>query len=226
MTLKIIRGSMPRNAVQKIPFMDPLVDVDRLEILNLYQYDAHSQFSLQRIRFKPNRIADLNKILREELYAEYYEVLSQQNDEILCITKQKQNIVFYPFLTQGPAAMLCPIIMQEDLIQFQCMAEEQHLARLFESLSKFTDSWKVTSMSNVEGMKELDQFGQLRMPAPSFTAKQRDIATYAAQHGYFKSPKQISGQTIAKHFGITESAVNINLKNAKNLAMTFFFGGI
>jgi len=225
MTLKIIRFSEPRQALEKFGFMDMLADFDRVELLNAYQYNTHSLFSLQRIRFKPNRIADLDKIFREKLNVEYYELLSQLDDEILCILKQKRDIGFFNIMGQGPWAFLFPITVREDVVQFQLLAEEQYLASIFKTFSKFTDSWKVTYMSNVVGMKDLDQFGQFRMPVPSFTAKQRDIATYAAQNGYFKSPKQISGKTIAEHFGITESAVNMHLKNAENLAMTFFFGG-
>jgi predicted DNA binding protein len=225
MTLKIIRFSQPRKAVEKFGYMDFIADFDSLEVLNAYQYDTNSLFSLQRLKFKPDRIADLDKIFREKLNAEYYEVLSQQNDEILCILKQKRDNGLFSMLGQGPAALLCPIIVRGDEVQYQILAEEQYLASIFETLSKFTDSWKVTHMSNVEGMKDLDQFGQFHMNTPSFTAKQREIATYAAQHGYFKSPKQISGQTIAEHFEITESAVNWHLKNAENLAMSFFFGG-
>ncbi|OLS12624.1 MAG: hypothetical protein RBG13Loki_3769 [Promethearchaeota archaeon CR_4] len=225
MTLKIIGFSQSRQSVEKFGFMDLLVDFDQLEVLNVYQYDGHSLFSLQRLKFKPNRIGDLDKILREKYNVEYYEVLHQQNDEVLCILKQKRDTGFFLVLGQGPAALLCPITIREDVVQLQILAEEEYLVSIFETLSKFSDSWKVTHIRNIERMKDLDHFGQFKTPTPRFTAKQRDIATYAAQHGYFKSPKRISGKTIAKHFGITESAVNLHLKNAENLAMTFFFDG-
>jgi predicted DNA binding protein len=226
MTLKIIRFSESRQFAEKSGLTDLLVDFDQVEILNVYQYDTNSIFSLDRFRFKPNRIGDLDKIFRQKLNAEYYEVLSQQNDEILCILKQRRGTGFFNILGQGPAALLCPIIVREDVVQLQILAEEHYLTGIFENLSKFSDAWKVTHISNVEGMKDLDQFGHFKTPTPNFTAKQREIATYAAQHGYFKSPKQISGQSIADQFGITESAVNMHLKNAENLAMTFFFGEV
>ena len=62
------------------------------------------------------------------------------------------------------------------------------------------------------------------IPLPHFTKRQREIANYAAKRGYFKIPKRISGKKIALHFNIKEATVNKHLKNARNLAMEYFFG--
>jgi DNA-binding CsgD family transcriptional regulator len=209
--------------MERFDLVEMLTDIKHAEILNAYQYDNYNLFSLQRIWFKPNRITDLDKFFRERLNVEYYELLNQQNDEVLCILKQKRDTGFFKMLDQGPWAFLFPISIWEDRVQVQLLAEEQYLSRLYDGLSKFSGV-DVINVSNVEGIKGLDQVGQLKIPAPNFTAKQRDIASYAALHGYFESPKRISGKAIAEYFGVTEATVNIHLKNAENLAMKHFFG--
>ena len=127
---------------------------------------------------------------------------------------------------QGPWAILFPISVGDKDIHLILLAEEQYLSHLYEAIAKITEAYYVVGVSNVNNMQDIDQTGQFQIPFPSFTAKQRDIATYAAQHGYFESPKKISAKAIAENFGLTESGVNIHLKHAENLAMKYFFGGI
>ncbi len=203
-----------------------LADLERVEVLNAYQYDQTNFFSIQRIRFRPNRIDLVDKILIEKLKAEYYEILSQQKDEILCIMKQSRETGFFPMFGQGPWAILFPISVGENEIHLNLLAEEQYLQRLYVLLEKFTDAYKVVGNSNVKDAEAIDQNGQFRLASPSFTTKQRDIASYAAQHGYFESPKKFTAEELAEHFKISTSAVNMHLKNAENIAMKYFFGGI
>ena len=87
MTLKILRLQIPRNSLEKIGLSEMLVDVSRVEVLNAYQYDQNNFFSLQRIVFKTNRIAFIDKIFREKMKTEYYELLHQRGEEVLCILK-------------------------------------------------------------------------------------------------------------------------------------------
>ncbi len=225
MTLKILRLKVPRKFLEKIELLKMLDDIDWLEVLNAYQYDQTNFFSLQRIRFKPNRSALIDKIFKEKMKAQYYEVLNQQGDEVLCILKQTQDTGFFPMFGRGPWAIIFPISVGEIEIHLNLLAEEQELSRLTAQMTRITDSYDIISISNVHNVQELDQTGLLHMPLPNFTAKQRDVAMYAAQKGYFESPKKITAKALAEHFDITESAVNMHLKNAENLAMKFFFGG-
>ncbi len=236
MTLKIVRFEMSREFVAQFPIAEMLTDVARVEILNAYQYESKSIFSLQRFRFKPNRNAPLDKILKDKLKVEYYELLDHQGDEVLCILKQKRDTGLFSIFGQGPWAVLFPINVWEDVVQCQVLAEEQYLSSIYEILSKSlelyraglsnpTDAYQIISVNNIDGTKDLDKFGQFQTPRPNFTAKQKDVATYAAHHGYFESPKRTTGKAIAEHFGLTVSAANIRLKNAENLAMKYFFGG-
>src|SRR4030042_465134 len=224
MTLKIISVTLQKEAIEKYGLKELLTDVNSVEILNAYQYDDDSLFSLQRISFKPQRIADFDKIFKEKLTTEYYEILNHHNEEILCILKQRRDTGFFRLLGPGPAALIFPLIVREDGIHCHILAEEQYLTNIYETLSKITESWKINNISKIERLKDFDQFDPLQMLTPNFTARQRDIVAYAAQNGYFKSPKQISGKKIAEHFGISVSAVNMHLKKAEDIAINFFFG--
>ncbi len=223
MTIKILRLRIGRELLEKIGLTGGLEDLVSVEIRDAYQYDQKNFFSLQRIRFKPGRIASMDTILREKMEAEYYEVLHKQGDELFCIIKQSREKGFFPKFALGPWAILSPFTVDENNLHLNVPAETEFLQRLIDALEKITQDYQIIS-KNVN-LKELEEIGQFRMPSPNFTPKQSEIATYAGKHGYFESPKKITAKAIAEHFGITESAVNMHLKNAENLAMKLFFGG-
>ncbi len=221
MTLKKLRLQIPRKLLEKIGLMDMLADLERVEVLNAYQYDQNNFFSLQNIRFKPGLKKFEKKILTEKLKAEYYQIFMEKDDEILCIMKQKRDTGFFPMFGQGPWAILFPITVSAKEIRLNLLAEEEYLGKLYESLQKFTSDYTVVGIKTVEDVKDLGD-----LPSPVLTSKQRDIVEYAAEHGYFESPKKISADELAEHFGISASAVNMHLKNTENIVMKYFFGGI
>ncbi len=135
--------------------------------------------------------------------------------------KQKRDTGFFPMFGQGPWAILFPITVSVKEIRLNLLAEEEYLGKLYESLQKFTSDYTVVGIKTVEDVKDLGD-----LPSPVLTSKQRDIVEYAAEHGYFESPKKISADELAEHFGISASAVNMHLKNTENIVMKYFFGGI
>jgi predicted DNA binding protein len=61
------------------------------------------------------------------------------------------------------------------------------------------------------------------MLMPNFTTRQREIAQYATRNGYLETPKRITAQEIAKHFGISVSAMNEHLRKVEGIALRYFF---
>lgn len=80
-------------------------------------------------------------------------------------------------------------------------------------------------MTDVNKINKVDDIiGKYAIPFPSFTSRQKEVASFAAKNGYFRSPKGITAKKIARNFGISITAVNKHLKKAENLAMEYFFG--
>jgi predicted DNA binding protein len=89
----------------------------------------------------------------------------------------------------------------------------------------FTDDYTVLAverMDNVDRIEEL--LGVSNIPYPTFTDRQREIASYAVRNGFYQSPKKISAQAIANEKNISVSAVNEHLRKVERVTMDFFFG--
>lgn len=204
-------------------------DVIRLEIINAYQYDQQNFFSMQRIVFSNGYLTNLNpektdEMMRKKFNATFFDLMDRQNDTILCMMKQKREQGFWNYFEPGPWAFLFPINVDEESIILSVLIKEEYIENiknLMQLLTKRKDGYEVLAQSTT---KALDNLGMPSINFPNFSERQFEIATYAARHGYFESPKKINADAIAEHFGITVSAVNENLRKAEHLAMRYFFG--
>jgi hypothetical protein len=204
-------------------------DVIRLEIINAYQYDQQNFFSMQRIVFTNGFLAGLSNdkidaLMRKKFSATFFDMMEIQNDTILCIMKQKREQGFWNYFEPGPWAFLFPINVDEESIILSILIKEEfidNIKNIMKLITKKSDSYEVLAQSTI---KSLENLGMPSINFPNFSERQMEIATYAARHGYFESPKRINADAIAEHFGITVSAVNENLRKAEHLAMKYFFG--
>jgi len=207
-----------------------LDDIERVEILQAYQYDQQNFFSLQRILFKPGAMVNLETIVKKKFGGYYFQILETINEnEIMCIMKQKRTQGFWPLLEAGPWAFIFPIYVDRDKILLSVIAEEEYATKLKAIISKFALDYKIIAQNKIDTMNKFEdvvsQLHKTTGPYPNFTNRQREIANYAAKHGFFESPKKISAEELADYFKISVSAVNELLRKAENIAMTYFFGG-
>ncbi|MHA1341768.1 MAG: helix-turn-helix domain-containing protein [Promethearchaeota archaeon] len=221
--------------MSKFKALDTMKGVSRLEIINAYQYDQKNLFSLQKIFFEKGIIDDyyqngkgnseLIDFLKVKFGANFLELIRRTKYSVLCTMKQNRKTGFWQFLEPGPWAFLFPIIIDQKSILITFIVEENYAEKiklLMEKLTKKYGSYEILAQTSFN-VDEKQNYPSLFL-FPKFTERQIEIASYAAQNGYFESPKQITAEDIAKHFGITISAVNDNLRKAEHTAMKFFFG--
>lgn len=226
--MKIIRLQIPGNFLEYIDvgFVDLFQNLEFVEILNAFQYDQKNFFTLQKIRFKPNSFQDLNKFVIDHFKPQFFKILHQSGNEIICIMRQSRSSGFFPIFDSAQGwALLFPIHISQEVLLINIISQTENIKKLFDIISSFTKDYKIIGMTDVDKLDKFDNtLWRSAMPFPEFTKRQKDIATYAAKEGYFKSPKRISASKIAENFGISVSAVNKLLKKAENIAMEFFFG--
>ncbi|MFX1496216.1 MAG: helix-turn-helix domain-containing protein [Promethearchaeota archaeon] len=223
--MKIVRLQIPGKFVEQIGFGDLFDKVEFVEILNAFQYDQTHFFALQKIRFKRNVNIDFKTFIREYFKPKIFQILSQSGTELICILDQSRTSGFFPIIDSGPWAFLFPIHVSSELVLLTVISHEDYVKNLFNTLSSYTDDFKIVGMSDLDKIDEFDEsIWRSIIPFPHFTKRQKEIASYAAKEGYFRNPKKISSMEIASHFKIKEATVNKHLKNARNLAMGFFFG--
>ena len=223
--MKIIRLQIPGNFLEHIGFADLFQHLEFIEILNAFQYDQNHFFALQRIKFKPNKIKDLDKYIKEKFNPQSFQLLNQTRNEIICIMNQNKTSGFFPIIDSGPWAFLFPIHVSQEVLLINIISQNEYVNKLFDVINSFTEKYKIIGMTDLDKIDEVDQtIWRSAIPFPKFTKRQQEVASFAAKKGFFKIPKKISAIQIAKHFEISESAVNRLVKSARNLAMEYFFG--
>ena len=223
--MKIIRLQIPGNFLEYVGFADLLQNLEFIEILNAFQYDQNHFFALQRIRFKPNMITNLEEFIKTKFNPQSFQLLNQTGNEIICIMNQNNTSGFFPIVDSGPWAFLFPIHISQERLLINIISQNEYIKQLFEVISSFTENYKIIGMTDLDKIDRVEEtIWKSAIPFPNFTKRQQEVAAYAAKNGFFKSPKKISAIQIAKHFKISESAVNRHLKEARNLSMEYFFG--
>jgi hypothetical protein len=225
--MKIIRLQIPGNFLIHVGFAKLFEELEFVEILNAFQYDQRHFFALQRIKFNERlTINGLYNKIEEFFKPESFQLLDHRGDEVLCIIDQKRSAGFFPIVDSGPWAFLFPIHVSSKVVLINIISQTEYVNKLYEILRKLTqDKYNIIGMTDLKNIKNSDiGVWQSLIPFPNFTAKQQEIVKFAAENGYFNTPKKISAEKIAHTFGISESAVNKHLRNATNLAMDYFFG--
>ena len=85
-------------------------------------------------------------------------------------------------------------------------------SNLFQMVKLYTSDYTVLAverMNNVDRIEEL--LGMNNAPFPTFTDRQREIATYSVRNGFYHSPKKISAQRIADKMQISVSDTSCSL---------------
>ncbi|MBD3350752.1 MAG: hypothetical protein GF364_04610 [Candidatus Lokiarchaeota archaeon] len=227
--MKILRLQLPRKLVDIFNLSNMFSDVERIEIINAYQYDKKNFFAMQRIMFAEGFLSNIDDIKLGELMTEKFdatdfELMERHNNTILCTMKQKRESGFWKILEPGPWAFVFPIIVDQTSILATIFTSQEYvdsLKKILRQLGLKAESYDVLAQSTISA---LNQIGMANIPVPDFTERQIEISSFAAQNGYFQTPKNITAKDIASKYNISVSAVNEHLRKAEHKAMTYFFG--
>ena len=227
--MKVIKIQMSRLFFNQMQLEDLFEDIERLEIINTYQYDPKNFFSMQRIKFSAGIIEHLDSIhlkqyLQTKFSAIFLEIIEKSECSILCIMKQRREFGSWYMFDAGPLGLLFPIVVNCESVLLSFIIQNEYLDQVKEELEQMT--------KNIGGIKVLAQnsidpkmaLGLNSILLPKLTVRQQEIASFATRKGFFKSPKQIAAKEIAAKFLITESAVNHHLRKVQKFLMETYFG--
>ncbi len=207
-------------------FIDVIID---LEILELFQYDQSNFLSLQKIRLKPEFLKDLEATMKKYFLAVWYQIMEQKDDEILCFMKQRADQGFWPTVLakefgQGFWSLIPPIQVNQNDVLLTVIATEFPGTNVLEKIENLADSVEILSQERIEEDMAVSSKSH-GIPWSIFTPRQREIATYAVQQGYYQVPKKmISAAQIGEHFKISGAAVSEHLRKIEQKLMHFVFG--
>ena len=195
-------------------------DIERIEILQAYQFDQTNFFSLQKITIKIGALSRINDIINKTFNAnaKSFELIEQKDNEITCIMQQSRKEGFWPlFFEPFQWGFIPPISVDKESILITIIT--QNVQKLHKEISKVTQNYDILAQSDVKTISQ----NRLLIPYPKFTKRQKEIAVFAVRNGYFDSPKKINAESIAKKFKRHVSTINEHLRNATRLALEYFF---
>lgn len=224
--MRLLRVQVSAKFLKLMGLGDLLSDVERVEILNAYQYDKRNFFSMQRIIFQEGKIDDLQgddlkKYARKTFGATDFDLLERTESHIIiCMMRQHRFRGFWTVIPSGPWALVPPVVVDHKSAVLSVIATESFIKRIFRVLKTWAREFSVLANMVINDYES----DLMLQPRPKFTKRQREIATYAVRHGFYETPKQVSARTIADHFDITPSTMNEHLRKAEKTAMSFLFG--
>jgi predicted DNA binding protein len=216
--MRILKLKISSDFLEKNHFPNYFTISSHIEMLQIYQYDISSFFSMQRIMLKPNIGPNVEEKLIETFQPKAFKIIEQKKDEILCIMKQDSNTGFWPLLLANNWALIPPIIVDEDYIKLTVLTREENVNPMFDTLRKQVRDIQLEAVGDAQSA--LEKMGTV---LPKFTPRQIEIATYAFRKGFFESPRKITAEELASKFSISVSAVNEHLRKTEYLVMKYFF---
>ncbi|MFX1479422.1 MAG: helix-turn-helix domain-containing protein [Promethearchaeota archaeon] len=180
--------------------------LEKYELLQVHRQDNDQIFATQKVKFKDPNMHP--KQLEGESYGiSFIEVIKEDkmNNEFIFFSKHKWVEETKRFLDRLDLIIDPPIVLDRERLLVSIIAESKNIDEFVNSLNHFyKEELDILSISHMQPNYE-NLFLKL-------TERQKEIAYYAVQHGYFKIPRRINSKKIATHFKISRSALYEHLR--------------
>ena len=199
-----------KKIVLKVP-LDPKSKkffdlLENYELLQIHRQDDDQIFVTQKVKFKDPQMHP--KMLEGDHYGlSYIEVIEENKAKKEFIFFSKHNWVKETKMLLDKHDLIIdpPIILDENRLLTSIITESKNVDRFVNTLTKYyKGGLEILSISHIPLNYE-NLFLKL-------TDRQKEIAYYAVQHGYYEIPRKINSENIAVYFKITQSALYEHLR--------------
>lgn len=209
-----------KKIVLKIP-IDPRYQeifdlLEKYETLQIHRYDENIIYVTQKMQFKSANSHP--KDLVGKFGIEFNEVLfeNKQKKEYICFTKHHWHKDLQIFFKNTEILIESPIVLEEDSIIIKFISHGKNIDAIIEHQKKtFNDNFKILSITSVHPNKDNLQL--------LLTERQKGIAYYAVNNGYYEIPRKIDSEHMANHFGISKSALHEHLRKIEKTIFLSIF---
>jgi len=210
-----------KKLVVKIPIDPRYKDffdlVEKYEIFQIHRHDEDNIFVTQKIKFKDKKMNP--KMLENKNFGIYFiEILAEDKlkNEFICFSKHQWFDELKEFFKTADVVIDPPIILEDNRIFMKFITDNKNIDTVLETQEKLTGVFpEIVSITSVHPNK--DNLYLL------LTDRQRDIAFYCVQHGYYEIPRVINSKSIANHFNISQSALCEHLRKIEKTIFNAIF---
>ncbi len=211
-----------KKVVLKLP-VDPRYDFfdlfEKYELLRIHRHDDEQIFATQKVKFKDKNMHP-NMLEGDHFRMFQIEVINEnkEKNEFIFFSQHKFFKETKTFLDRLNLILDPPIILDQDHLLASVIADSRNIDEMITTLNSFYKSeLKILSISDIHPNYE-NLFLKL-------TDRQKEIAYYAVQHGFFEIPRRISSKEIANHFEISRSALYEHLRKIEKTIYHSIFSG-
>jgi predicted DNA binding protein len=213
MTLKI---ELNENAWEGLKSM--FEKIHSFEILETLKIDYEEGICVDLIEFHVKEgltIEDIRFIGNMEIIS----VIKSQDDRHTCLIKYTEPEASKGMFRESDMDLIntTPIIVSERKVTYSCIGENENLAKLVEMLR--------TNAGNIVNMTFKKAAYQRHDIITVLTEKQKEILVTAQRLGYYKYPRKIKTEELAKKIGISKGTTVEHLRKAEDRLMENIFGG-
>ena len=200
-----------KKLVVRIPVFPQYVEyfklVEKYEIFQIHRLDDDNIFVTQKAKFKDPKMHPKDTV-SEDLGIDFVEVLAEdkKKNEFIFFSKHHWNEWMKHFFDKLEIVLDPPIILENDKLIISFLTDNEEIDKLLDSQSEVygDGDYEILSITPVHPNLE-NLFLKL-------TDRQREIAFYAVQNGYYDIPRKLTSEKLAEHFNISQSAVCEHLR--------------
>jgi predicted DNA binding protein len=181
------------------------IDYEEGICVDLIEFHLREGVSIEDIRFIGNM--------------EIISVIKSQGDNHTCLIKYTEPDASKGLFRESDMDLIntSPIIISEKKVIYSCIGENENLAKLVDMLNKHAG--KITNMTFKKAAYQKHDIISV------LTEKQKEILITAQKHGYYKYPRKIKTEDLAKKIGISKGTTVEHLRKAEDRLMENIFGG-
>ena len=207
---KVIVQIIPSKEVRKVyePYFKYL---KRISTLNLLKVDFLKNMELLILEIVVKDEYDFHKIKWPNSVV-FYHILKEAGNTLTLFVKANSEYMTESLMSLHDLDVIwdSPSFVEKDRVIRSCIGDEINLRKFVDKMGKFGEITKIAHKKS--NYKETNLTSHL-------TDKQKEILNIAKREGYYKLPRKINGDGLARKIGCSKATVLEHLRRIENKIM-------
>jgi predicted DNA binding protein len=193
-------------------------NIHSFEILETLKIDYEEGICVDLVEFHLKEgfsIQDMKFVGKMEIIS----ILKSQDNKHICLVKYTESEESMGLFQESDLDLIntTPIKVSEDRVTYSCIGENENLTKLVEIIK--IHAGNITNMTFKKAAYQKHDIISV------LTDKQKEILNTAHKQGYYKYPRKIKTEELAKKIGISKGTAIEHLRKGEERLMDIIFAG-
>lgn len=204
------------SLLQMMGYQDLLSKIEYIEGMDTFKIETHSasESGICKVKLKKGiKFTDLEPVTTP--LGLIIELLGEKDGIFVCFFKAKLEGRASELLKSINADLIysLPFYLSEEKVILSFFGNNHNIKSFLNTLKNFGITFKVVSLQKPSQENTLS----------SLTERQKEILTTAKNRGYYDTPRKVSSQELANHFGISTATLLEHLRKAEKKLIDSIF---